>query len=402
MAGALTDGYDQLSDTCREKLFPLTLGGYNGNDLVSCTLNFKEHNIILVAGNSTSDDFGPSSESHGYVSAVDIEGNVMWGHYFTNNSASVSTISGCFKNSEGTAVFMGMSNEIPVIFEVNPKTGLIQKFVTLDKLKQESEKNSYVTFGGILHDTEDPVDKLPYYYLSYIEDDKLVLTKINSDTLEVKFFNRTFIETNDQSDWQNRKVANQLIQDQSDPTKMFLIGQFFGRAAVVKFNKINFFVEFKLEVKKSGEGAPFSEMNEILSVAVSPREPDAIYACGYKWTDPNTQEFSNAVTMKIKTDGTIDFLDVWVANETNQRDSCRSVFYDETNNVAVFLMEVIRPTYKDVLVVPMTPNGGFDFGAFNLEYGFSPIDFRLAAHSAFESEGQYYFGGFSKGFNTKI
>ena len=69
---------------------------------------------------------------------------------------------------------------------------------------------------------------------------------------------------------------------------MFLIGQFFNRAAVVKFNKVTFFVEFKMEVKKPGEGAPFSEMNEIMSVAVSPREPDAIYACGYKWSDPFT------------------------------------------------------------------------------------------------------------------
>ena len=98
---------------------------------------------------------------------------------------------------------------------------------------------------------------------------------------------------------------------------MFLIGQFFNRAALIKFNKINFNLEFKLEVKSEREGAPFSEMSEILSVAVSPDEPDAIYACGYKWQDPNTQEFSNAVTMKMRTNGKIEFLDVWVANETN-------------------------------------------------------------------------------------
>jgi len=184
---------------------------------------------------------------------------------------------------------------------------------------------------------------------------------------------------------------------------MLLIGQFFNRATVIRFNKVSFHAEFKLEIKSpNGQGAPFSEMNEILSVAQSSREPDALYACGYKWKDPETEEYSNAVTMKMKTNGQIEFLDVWVANETKQRDSCRSVFFDESNNVAIFMMEVVRPTYKDVLVVPMSSSGGYDLGAFNIEYGFSPIDFRLATHAAFELDGQYYFGGFSKGFNTKI
>lgn len=184
---------------------------------------------------------------------------------------------------------------------------------------------------------------------------------------------------------------------------MLLIGQFFSRAVVVKFDKGTFYAVFKLEVKTNGgEGAPFSEMNEILSVAVSKQDPNAIYACGYKWRDPIKKEYSNAVTMKIRTNGSIEFLDVWVANETKQRDVCRSVFFDESNNLAVFMMEVVRPTYKDVLVVPMTPAGNFELGAFSIEYGFSPIDFNLAVHSAFEFKGSYYFGAYSSGFNTKI
>ena len=194
---ALTAGYDRLSDTCKEKLFPVTLGGYKGDDLVSCTLKFEELNLILVAGNSTSSDFGPSSEPHGYVSAVDFDGNVRWGHYFTNNSLSVSTITGCHKNSNGSAVFLGVSNEIPVVFEVIPAVGLISRFVTLDKLRQESESNSYTTFGGIYHDLEDPADQQPYYYVSYIENDNIILSKINSETLEVKYFNRSYVEVTD-------------------------------------------------------------------------------------------------------------------------------------------------------------------------------------------------------------
>ena len=79
------------------------------------------------------------------------------------------------------------------------------------------------------------------------------------------------------------------------------------------------------------------------------------------------------------------------------------MFYDTQNKVVVFLLEVIRPTYKDLLLAPMNSKGGFDYGAFNIEYGtLSPIDFRIASHSAFEYDGQYYFGGFSTGFSTRI
>lgn len=170
----------------------------------------------------------------------------------------------------------------------------------------------------------------------------------------------------------------------------------------MKFDKVSFNIIYKLEIKTKGNGAPFSEMNEILSVAVSKQEPDVIYACGYKWRDPVKKDYSNAVTMKMRTNGTVDFLDVWVANETKQRDSCRSVFFDESNNLAVFMMEVVRPTYKDVLVVPMTPAGNFELGALSIDYGFSPIDFNLAQNAAFEFKGNYYFGAFSSGFNTKI
>lgn len=160
----------QLSDTCKEKLFPVTLGGFRGNDIVSCTLKFEEHDLILVAGNSTSDDFGPSNRSHGYVSAIDTDGNVRWGHYFTNNSQPVSTISGCHKSSRGQAVFLGQSEGLPVVLELSALTGMISKFVTLDQIRKENETISkYVTFGGIYKDENDPSDGQHYYYITYIE-----------------------------------------------------------------------------------------------------------------------------------------------------------------------------------------------------------------------------------------
>lgn len=150
---AFTAGFDNLSDTCKEKLFPVTLGGYGGDDIVTCTLRFEEHNLVLVAGNSTSDDFGPSSEPHAFLSAVDFDGNVKWGQYFTNDSNPVSTISGCYKNSNGSAILLGISNSVPVIIEVNPKTGSVINLVTLDRINKEQDVTSrYTTFGAIYHD----------------------------------------------------------------------------------------------------------------------------------------------------------------------------------------------------------------------------------------------------------
>ena len=93
---AQTAGYDNLSKSCKDKLFPISSGG-SKNEMVSCTLNYKNEStdLIIVAGNTTSDDYAPAANDHAFMYAVDMEGNWMWGNFYYNVSFAVSTISGC-------------------------------------------------------------------------------------------------------------------------------------------------------------------------------------------------------------------------------------------------------------------------------------------------------------------
>jgi hypothetical protein len=150
-----TAGYDKLSETCKEKLFPITSGG-SKDEKVSCTLNFEQHGLIIVAGNTTSGDYAPAPSDHAFVYAVDYEGNWQWGNFYYNVSFAIADISGCHIDKNGNAVMLGMGNSVPLIMELNPKNGEVLNFMSLDKIGYDDPK--FKTFGAIYHDIKDVND----------------------------------------------------------------------------------------------------------------------------------------------------------------------------------------------------------------------------------------------------
>lgn len=184
---AKTAGYDKLSDTCKEKLFPISSGG-SKDEKVSCTMNFIDKDRILVAGNTSSEDYAPAASDHAYLYAIDTDGNWVYGKFFYNVSFAISTISGCSRNDLGTAVFLGMGNSVPIIMEMNPVDGQVTKFLSLEKVGTTTTLMPwYATYGAIHHDLKDVGDEKEYYYASFVMDDNLILVKINTDSLEVKY-----------------------------------------------------------------------------------------------------------------------------------------------------------------------------------------------------------------------
>lgn len=109
----------------------MTSGG-SGDEKVSCTLRVESRKLTLVAGTTTSKDFGPSKEEYGFIYAIDDDGNWRWGKYFELVAKPVSSITGCYLFSDTTAVFMGTafwnSTKVPVVLEVSPYYGTILKF----------------------------------------------------------------------------------------------------------------------------------------------------------------------------------------------------------------------------------------------------------------------------------
>ena len=142
----------------------------------------------------------------------------------------------------------------------------------------------------------------------------------------------------------------------------------------MKVNKRDFYIDWKLEIKSaSGDDAPMAEMSEIIAYAQGLDDRAWIYACGYKWVDPDLMTYRNAATMKFSTSGDIQFLDVWASDTVDQNDTCKSVAFDEDNNEVGYMLEVtsssLRPSYSSVskysmdsaeaMIVIMKQDGSF-------------------------------------------
>ena len=79
--------------------------------------------MIIVAGNTTSDDFAPAANDHGFVYAVDFNGNWVWGKFYYNQGYAVQTISGCQLDARNRLIVHGLCNSMPIILDLDPLTG---------------------------------------------------------------------------------------------------------------------------------------------------------------------------------------------------------------------------------------------------------------------------------------
>ena len=105
-ARAETAGWDTMSSTCQERLFPISSGG-SKDEMVSCTVYDEKNGLIVVAGNSSSQDYAPAANDHAFAYAVDLDGNWRWGKFFYNVSFAISTISGCQMDANNNLVMLG-------------------------------------------------------------------------------------------------------------------------------------------------------------------------------------------------------------------------------------------------------------------------------------------------------
>ena len=89
-------------------MWPIVAGG-SSHEHVNCFAHDRRRKLMIVGGNTTSSDFAPSTNSHGFLYALDLSGNFKWGHFFYNVSFAVTDISGCQMASDGqTLSVLGM------------------------------------------------------------------------------------------------------------------------------------------------------------------------------------------------------------------------------------------------------------------------------------------------------
>lgn len=87
-------------------------------------------------------------------------------------------------DANNNLVMLGQGDSKPVIMELNPATGLVTKFMSLEMIGTTSDNQPwYKTFGGIYHDTTDTFEtSKSFYYVAFVMSDYTQLMKIDSNS----------------------------------------------------------------------------------------------------------------------------------------------------------------------------------------------------------------------------
>jgi hypothetical protein len=80
------------------KVFPIFAGG-SSDEYIRCMVYDDTNDYLIAAGKTSSNDFAPAQNDHGFIFALDGSGNWRWGNFFYNVSYAISTITGCKMSS---------------------------------------------------------------------------------------------------------------------------------------------------------------------------------------------------------------------------------------------------------------------------------------------------------------
>lgn len=138
----------------------MTAGG-SRDDVAHCLVYDPASELIIVGGITQSSDFGPSNTENGFLYAINLDGDWVWGNYYRNATGrSISTITGCQLSSDGTqVVILGATQEQVVMGVVNATTGQMTNLYSLENkegAKRDAEPPEYKTYGAIMLDSRDP------------------------------------------------------------------------------------------------------------------------------------------------------------------------------------------------------------------------------------------------------
>lgn len=162
-------------------MWPIFSGG-SSRDLVNCMAYHEDTGLIIVGGNTTSPDFAPAANDHGFLYALDIDGNFQWGRFFYNVSYAVSDISGCKISSDGSSLsVLGMGKSVPIIMEMEILEGTSKAFYSLEYyLTSDDVSPDYATAGAIYYEVNDYRNGLPYYYVGFSMDNSVELVRMRA------------------------------------------------------------------------------------------------------------------------------------------------------------------------------------------------------------------------------
>ena len=150
-----------------QNAFPVTTGG-TFDEEVRCLIYDSNTSLIIVGGITRSNDYGPSLAPHGFLYAVDLDGNLAWGNYY-NNKTNIQAFTGCSMSSDGSELVMqAKSYRQTVMMIIDSSNGDVVNFYSLEnKQIDEDEDPRLDTYGAIYLDKSDYYDSKAYIYSAF-------------------------------------------------------------------------------------------------------------------------------------------------------------------------------------------------------------------------------------------
>ena len=331
---------ETTSNNWEHGLYPIYAGGTK-DERIGCFLLDEANGLVIVGGNTTSSDFAPAANDHGFLYALDLEGNWMWSKFIYNVSYAVSDITGCQLNSDGKSMtVLGMGNTVPVIMDINTSDGIINKYISLEYIETSSDVvPDYVMYGAIYNDKADFFDGKNYIYVAFLMDLKLEFLRLHNTNEPVVDWCYEFTDddaTVDTTGLYRNKDPQFLHIDPKDDQSIYMTGRYFGRGAVMKFQKRNAKLKWM---------AYFGQMLNVRAWSQIP-DDDHFYICGDYHdgndaeTDLTTVDYTAAIA-RMKNDGSVRWYISASGNipgSTSKQDRCMGVAHNPaTGNVGVLL-----------------------------------------------------------------
>jgi len=417
-----------MSESCSYDIFPVFIGGTKGHEKVSCFAYDAANDIIMIGGNTTSEDFAPASNEHGFLMAIDSAGNYKWGNFFYNVSYALSDIQGCVMSKDGKSLnLQGLGNSQPVLMSVNPPDGFINTYLSVEYYnRSEDLVPDYGIAGAVFEEEADVFDGQNYFYTAFTINDTMQMMRIrvNGDTPEIDWNQEIVdIDTTTQADDQiRRKDASFIHPDPEDDQLLYMTGRLRGYGSVVKFQKRDAVVRWWAE---------FTYLTKIYAYAHG-KNDGQLYVCGdYQPNEaaatPDTAPYVDvkytAGIAKMSRDGDVNWFKTFAgqhpsqneANSVYDQDRCRGLAYNEDDNTLGIIIQTkasdVRTNtypnngqqypgnYYDTLLIKLDRQGSVD-DVVLIYQGDLEYDMYSAQQALFLHNDYYYFSGWSYGFKT--
>lgn len=229
-----------MSDQCSYKLLPIYAGG-SSKEQVNCFIYDEKSEMIIIGGNTTSGDFSPAANDHGFVIALDKVGNWMWGKFFYNLSYALSDVSGCQMSSDGTELaILGMGDSKPVMMSIETKTGAVNKYISLEWVgTTDDDTPTYLTQQAIYLDEKDAYDGKSYFYISFLMNDKIELVRLLNGATPIIDYSYEFYDYSESESLPFKRLKDPAMirMDPRDSGDYYWMGRYQGNAAIMRFTK---------------------------------------------------------------------------------------------------------------------------------------------------------------------